>query len=126
MSVPLGLAAVIIVIVGAAHSYLGERYILIRLFRRNDLPKLFGSDLFTQRTLRMAWHVTTVVWWGVGALLFALAGSYPAPLSVSRIGFVLAATCLASAFLSFLMVRGRHLSWVAFLLLAMLVWRGTT
>lgn len=50
--------------VGAAHSYLGERYILIRLFRRPDLPHLFGSDLFTRRTLRFAWHLTTLAWWG--------------------------------------------------------------
>ena len=46
-------AAVLTLAVGAAHSYLGARYILIRLFRRADLPHLFGSDVFTRRTLRL-------------------------------------------------------------------------
>jgi hypothetical protein len=66
-------AAVLLVAIGAAHSYLGERYILIRLFRlfRRDLPKLFGSDWFTKRTLRFAWHITTVMFWGFAALLFS-------------------------------------------------------
>ena len=54
--------------VGLAHSVLGERYILIRLFRRQDLQKLFGGTAFTARTLRLAWHVTTVAWWGAAAL----------------------------------------------------------
>jgi len=57
----LAAAALLIPALGAAHSVLGERYILIRLFRRSDLPKLFGSDTFTRRTLRFAWHLTTVV-----------------------------------------------------------------
>ena len=55
-------AATLAVGVGLAHSYLGERYILTRLFRRTPLPPLFGSDTFTRRTLRFAWHITTVAW----------------------------------------------------------------
>ena len=46
------LAAVLCFAVGLAHSVLGERYILVRLFRRTDLPKLFGGTEFTVRTLR--------------------------------------------------------------------------
>jgi len=38
------------VLVGVAHSVLGERYILIRLFKREGLPKLFGGTEFTTRT----------------------------------------------------------------------------
>ena len=44
-------AALLILVVGGAHSYLGERYILIRLFR-GPLPKVLGSEEFTRRTLR--------------------------------------------------------------------------
>ena len=56
-------ALVLAVLLAAAHSYLGERYILIRLFRREDLPKLFGGGTeFTTRTLRFAWHLTSVAW----------------------------------------------------------------
>ena len=58
---------------GVAHSILGERYILIRLFRRADLPKLFGGTEFTSRTLRFAWHLTSVAWWGAAALFYYMA-----------------------------------------------------
>ena len=40
-------AAFLAICLGIAHSYLGERYILSRLFRRADLPKLFGGTEFT-------------------------------------------------------------------------------
>jgi hypothetical protein len=54
------LAFALVVATGIAHSYLGERYILIRLFKRGDLPKLSVGTEFTKGTLRFAWHLTTV------------------------------------------------------------------
>jgi len=48
------IAAALCFALGLAHSVLGERYILVHLFRRTDLPKLFGDDRFTRRTLRFA------------------------------------------------------------------------
>lgn len=76
------LAAFLVAALGLAHSYLGERFILIRLFRRHDLPALFGGAEFTVRTLRFAWHFTTVLMLGLSVLLVQLAGrprrfSYP-------------------------------------------------
>jgi hypothetical protein len=63
--------------IGLAHSVLGERYILMRLFRHTDLPKLFGGTEFTIRALRFAWHLTTIAWWGAARPL-ALQGGQPA------------------------------------------------
>jgi hypothetical protein len=123
VTAPLVLAAVIIFVVALAHSYLGERYILIRLFRR--LPALFGSDVFTRRTLRMAWHLTTVVWWGIGALLLVAAGRSPAALPQAQLGAIVAVTSLASAVVAFVGTSGRHLSWLAFLVVGALAWWGT-
>ena len=51
---------------------LGEKYILIRLFKRNNLPKLLGSDWLTKRVLRFAWHLTSIAWWGFAAILYWL------------------------------------------------------
>ena len=50
MNVLFLLAAAFAMVLASAHSYLGERYILIRLFRRPDLPRLFGGVEFTKRT----------------------------------------------------------------------------
>ena len=123
MTLSLLLAAVLTFALGAAHSYLGERYILIRLFRRTDLPHLFGSDLFTRRTLRFAWHLTTVAWWGCGVLLLIAARSL-APLSRPALGGVLAGTFLASGLVTLIGSRGRHLAWPVFLAIAALSWFG--
>jgi hypothetical protein len=124
MNTLLLVAAGLVLLVGAAHSYLGERYILIRLFRRTDLPKVFGSDLFTRQTLRFAWHLTTVAWWGTAAILVAAAASRSGTVSVGQIGAAVAATSLVSAVVAFVGSRGRHLSWVAFLAIAALAWWG--
>jgi len=112
------LAAFLIFATGLAHSYLGERYLLTRLFRRDNLPKLLGSTAFTTGTLRFAWHLTTLAWWAFAALLVLAAQG---PLSQAAVLQVLAWTALASAQLPLLFTRGRHLSWLVFLAVAALV-----
>lgn len=116
-------AASLILAIGVAHSWLGERYILMRLFRRQNIPHLLGSDVFTKRTLRFAWHLTTVFWVGIAAMLLILA-SYPLDASARMLSRVIAATFLVSAVAALVGSRGRHLSWVVFLLIAGMVWMG--
>lgn len=102
-------AAILIFILGLAHSVLGERFILVRLFRRDNLPRLFGGTEFTTRTLRFAWHITTVAWWGIAALLWRAASGNLSPASVLT---VLGYTVALSGVLPLVITRGRHLSWV--------------
>jgi hypothetical protein len=124
MSIPLVVAAALCVAISAAHSYLGERYLLIRLFRRENLPTLFGSDDFTKRTLRFAWHVTSVAWLGLASILLLAArtanGAAGGALERTAILRAVAGTFLASALLSFVGSRGRHYSWIVFLAIALL------
>ena len=116
-------AAILALAIGLTHSWLGERYILRRLFRRQNIPHLLGSDDFTKRTLRIAWHLTTVAWFGAAALLLILA-SLPLDASARILSIAIAATFLASAIVALIGSRGRHLSWVVFLIIAGLVWMG--
>jgi hypothetical protein len=114
----LVLAAALIFLTGVAHSYLGERYILVRLFRGADLPKLFGGTAFTTGTLRFAWHLTTVSWWGFAYLAFvASQGSVSTDQVLSAIGTV----ALVSAAFPLYFTKGRHLSWIVFLVVGSLV-----
>ena len=83
-------AASLMILLGLAHSVLGECYLLIRLFRRPDLPKLFGSTAFTTRTLRFAWHLTTVIAWGLAAVVLQV-GDLP-DADGRRIALILAVT----------------------------------
>jgi hypothetical protein len=116
------LAAVLALGLGLAHSFLGEKYILIRLFRRSDLPKLFGGTDFTVRTLRFAWHLTSVAWLGAAALFLFLAQDSISPAAVSG---VLAAVFLISAAIAFIVSRGRHLAWPVFLAIGLIALYGT-
>lgn len=100
-------AAALIFLLGLAHSVLGERYILVRLFRR-ELPHLFGGPAFTRHTLRFAWHLTTVLAWALALLLVQLAGPHDAVDLVRTIGGAL----LVSGLLPLAITRGRHLSWL--------------
>lgn len=111
----LTVAALLLVAIGLAHSYLGERYVLIRLFRR-DLPKLFGDDVFTKRTLRFAWHITSVAWWGFAALLLTLGSSPHVSLRI------ISATFFVTGAIALIASRGRHLSWIVFFTIAALTW----
>nr|WP_283164207.1 hypothetical protein [Shewanella corallii] len=101
-------ASILLVICGLVHSILGEKYILIRLFRRDNLPHLFGSDEFTKGTLRFAWHITTLAWFGFAAILVLQQNNASAFLYAISVVFALSALC--SAYFT----QGKHLSWVVF------------
>jgi hypothetical protein len=113
----LFVAALLTFAVGVAHSVLGEKYILMRLFRRPDLPKLFGDTTFTVRTLRFAWHLTTIAWWGIGAMLVLASRGL---LTAGNSPRVIAATMAATAAIILVSSRGRHLAWPVFLAIAIL------
>ncbi len=118
----LMIAAALTVFVAAAHSYLGERYILIRLFRRTELPKLFGGVEFTKQTLRFAWHITSIAWLGLASLIVVLASaSDEAQLTQARL---IAGVFGSSGVAALAGSRGRHVSWVVFFAIAALVWFG--
>ena len=121
MAIGFLVAAALVVAVGLAHSYLGERYILTRLFQRSDLPRLFGSSDFTVRTLRFAWHITTVAWFGLAAILVLLAKTAATP---ENIALAVGWTFLASGLIALVASRGRHLSWVVFLAIGCLAIYG--
>ena len=111
MALALYFAALLAFGIGVVHSVLGERYILTRLFRGGGVPKLFGGTEFTARTLRLAWHITTVAWCGFAALLVYLAQGEASPTSVAKvIGF----TFIVTAIVTFVVSRARHLAWPVF------------
>ncbi|MET0355326.1 MAG: hypothetical protein ABW044_01045 [Cellvibrio sp.] len=111
MSLALYIAAALAIMIGSLHSFLGERYILIRLFRRDNLPKLFGGTEFTTRTLRFVWHITTVAWWGFAAILIHLANATASP---QNIAFVIGITFMLTGLITLVISRVKHLAWIVF------------
>lgn len=119
----LYLAAALMFVTGLAHSYLGERYLLMRLFKRDNLPKLLGDVAFTKGTLRFVWHLTTVAWWGLAYLVFSAAQSgLPVTLTLR----VIAVVALVSGLFPLFFTRGRHLSWIVFFVVGALLWLAST
>ena len=106
-----------------AISILGEKLLLGPLFRRGDLPKLLGSSSFSRRTLRFAWHLTTVLLCGIAVLVTASSLSPTEPRAALTIG-VLASTFAVCSLVSLIGARGKHFSWWVFLIIAVLLWFG--
>lgn len=117
-------AGILSILFGLAHSYVGERRIVALLYNRPDLPPLWGSVALMRRTIRFAWHLTSIAWIGSGTLLI-LFGRHVAEPSV-RIGVrVIAGTFLVSACAAFLWSRGRHPAWAICLVIAVAAWFGS-
>lgn len=115
-------AAILVCVIGVAHSWLGERVLVSRLLRLEHLPRLGKSDGFTRRIIRFAWHLTTVAWWGLGSILLLLSGvSFGCDVHRAVI-HVIAATFFISGIMALLWTRGRHLSWIVFFAIAILCW----
>lgn len=112
------MAALSLIVTAIAHSYLGERYILIRLLRRDDLPVLFGGTEFTMRTLRFAWHLTTVAWLGFAAIIVYL-NDYT--VASQSLGNIIGVVFLVHSLVAFIGSRGKHLAWITFLITAVCV-----
>ena len=116
------IGTILLLIIGIIHSYLGEKYLLIRLFRRDDLPKLLGSDWFTKRVLRFAWHLTTIAWLVFDAILYVL--SNPSVNVQNEILIIIAVVFALSGAVSLLFTRGKHLSWLFFFTIAAISYYG--
>jgi drug/metabolite transporter (DMT)-like permease len=118
MNPSLLIAAVLTTAIALAHTLLGERYVL-RPFLAGPVPKLFGSERFMRRTLRYAWHLTSLLGLGFAALLAFFARG---PMQHVTAIEIVSATFLLSALMSIIMTRGKHFSWIVFLAIGLLTW----
>jgi len=67
--------------------------------------------------------VTTIAWWGLGAVMVVYAaGQIDQPGRAALA--VVALTFLITAVVTLVITRGQHLSWVVFLVIAVLCWVG--
>ena len=122
MNTYLLVAAGVSAVGGVLHSILGERLILSKLATAG-LPETLGSPVFALRVLRLFWHLVSVAWWGLAALLVLLA-SMPATDDHQRLVLTIAVTFLASAGVSAIVSRGKHFSWGLLLIIAVVTWLG--
>lgn len=111
-----------------AHSLLGEKLVLQRLFRRADgadaQSRRASDDPTLRATLRLTWHSLSVTLLGFAGLMFTAAFqsgglAWPAALRL------VAATFLALTVLSLVIARGRHIGWMWYAAAAVAAWLST-
>lgn len=114
---PLFPAAMLTFVLGLGHSVMGEYKLIMPLF---GMEALAGDAARRKRfILRFVWHIATLLWWGIGALLAWMA-CHPSQLSLPFLWMVVVvfAPCGVVALIA---TRGTHTSWIYFLLIAALV-----
>lgn len=116
-------AALLIIILGAIHSILGEKLIINPVLKL-DLPHILGSDFITKRTLRFAWHLTTIIWWASAIILFYLAFHTIDPIT-EIIVKIFSVAYLFSGLVSLVIARGKHFSWYVCLVISIALWLGS-
>lgn len=110
-------AALLIFLLGAAHSWLGERKLIGPLLSPERRVGLLERSVFARRVLRFAWHLTTLAWWGFAALLWAQA-KFPLEQQGRATLTIIATTFFISGFATLIVSRGRHLAWPVFFIIA--------
>jgi hypothetical protein len=109
-------------LLGVSHSIMGERVFLKRLFKRKFLDEL-AIDEHINRTTHIAWHLTTLGWWNMAAVLLIVAWHPTDPIAI-LVMRVTGAFCLFSGLFSLVGSKGRHLLGLVFLLIALLILIG--
>ena len=110
----LYLAAFCAFFVGAAHSYLGELRIIQPLLSHGNFPVIRGSRKNTANIIRVAWHITTILFWVIGVILLLMARD---ALNSQSAAVVLASTFLPLGLHSLVASRAKHISWLPFLII---------
>ena len=114
----LGAAALLILAVGIAHSWLGEVKLIGPLTAAETRSGLLAQSGLARSVLRFAWHITTVAWFGLAAVLLALtrygeaAGGRAVIASIAATFLVTGLACAPGG--------RRHWAWAIFLLIAAL------
>ena len=104
----LAAAAIVLVVTAVVHTVVGEA-VWIRHLPRFEAPPLpFGSEL-AKRTIRVTWHLASVLALGFAALAWELARRPPDPFVTTT----LAVTFAVSALLVLAFTRGKHPGWIA-------------
>ncbi|GGO70220.1 hypothetical protein [Bowmanella pacifica] len=116
-------AGILTLLLGAAHSILGE----VLIFRRFNLNAI-KSDEVKQflsirqfRSLWASWHLVSVLGWGMGAALLCLAFADTRIDPMLIIARMLSLTFLVSSIFWLFSTKGKHPAWIVLLIISVLL-----
>lgn len=119
-------AGVLALIVGAAHSVLGEILIFRHLRSRGLVPAMAAPPLKERhiRILWATWHLATVFGWASGVILLRLASPSTESSLQALVENTIVVAFLGGSFLVLIGTKGRHPGWIGLLGVAVLAWFG--
>jgi hypothetical protein len=128
MNVFLLIAAAVLFFIGIMHSVVaewkGERRLVWRITRLTLFDSSDEKDLLAKRIVRLAWHLTSLVWCGC-AVVLAYIAFVEASESTIAVVRILSVVFLLHSVLSLAIARGRHASWLGFLIVSVFSYLGT-
>ncbi len=109
--------AVLLLGAALAHSLVGEKVVLRRLYRRGgeraEVGRRTADDPSTRRAVRLAWHSLSLCLVGFAALLLTSGIDHRAVgAGWDALAPIIAATFAALTVLSLVVARGRHVGWM--------------
>jgi hypothetical protein len=119
-------ASALLFLVGLIHSVLGE-ILIFRRMRRGSVIPAHGGELLRERHARIlwaAWHVVTVMGWGIAAILLWIAFPAAERPVLSFVAGIAIASTLAGSLLVLVGTEGKHPAWIGLLGVATLVSMG--
>ena len=125
MQMQLLAAGVLMILIGLAHSVIGE-ILIFRQLRAGTIVPLLAPPPLRERHLRILWanwHLTSVLGWGLAALLILFARSSDLSAYALHIR-IIAIAMLTGSVLVLYATRGRHPGWFGLLVAAGLAWLG--
>jgi hypothetical protein len=119
-------AAIVLLLVGGAHSVLGEVLIFRHLRDHGVVPKNASPPLRERhvRILWATWHVVTIFGLALAAILFHLADPSREPSLRAFAANAIVLSMATSGALVLFATRGRHPGWIGLLGVAVLAWLG--
>ncbi len=119
--------AVLLMGAALAHTLVGEKVVLRRLYRRGgdraEVGRRSGDDASTRRAIRLAWHSLSVSLVGFAMLLLTSGIDHRAVGAGWKvIAPVIAATFAGLTVLSLIISRGRHVGWMWYAAAAVAAW----
>jgi hypothetical protein len=128
MNAFLLIAAAVLFFIGIMHSVVaewkGERRLVWRITQLTLFDSNDEKDLLAKRIVRLAWHLTSLVWCGC-AVVLAYVAFVEASESIIAVVRILSVVFLLHSVLSLAIARGRHASWLGFLIVSVFSYLGT-
>ena len=76
------------------------------------MPKLLGSQKAAEQTLRVTWHLVSLMWMAVAIFLLGLAIGTDNPLRLFYV--IMTITFAIQTAIPLILGKGRHKSWIGF------------